>query len=276
MRRRRPCRRPGSPRRRSPWVDRRKPRSRARTRRASCRIVTYTLAGMRVTVLELAASWGDPVAVLGEIERRLALGPATDLVVVPEAALHGYVSPEGDFDLTGFGESLDGPTARACAALAATHRTHLVASLVLAEGGAHYNAMTCFGPRGEPVFVYRKRHPWFPETWATAGAEPPPVVAIDGVMVTIAVCYDLHFIPRDAGRELAAADLLLFPSAWVERPDTRAARLVDLARRFDLHVANANWAPGVVEVPGQGGSCIVTPAGKVTTAVSFGRLDLDL
>lgn len=231
---------------------------------------------MRVTVLELAASWGAPATVLAEIDRRLALGSATDLVVVPEAALHGYVSPEGDFDLSRFAEPLDGPTARACAALAAKHHTHLVASLVLAEGAARYNAMTCFDPHGEPVFAYRKRHPWIPETWATAGREPPPVVAIAGIMVTIAVCYDLHFIARDAAGELAAADLLLFPSAWVERPDTRAAHLAQLARQFDLHVANANWAPGVVEVPGQGGSCVVTPAGEVTTASPSGRLDLDL
>ena len=231
---------------------------------------------MRVTVLELAASWGAPATVLAEIDRRLAAGPPTDLVVVPEAALHGYVSPEGDFDLTRFAEPLDGPTARACAELAAKHGTHLVASLVLAEAGALYNAMTCFGPGGEPVFVYRKRHPWLPETWATAGLQPPPLVVIAGVTVTIAVCYDLHFIPRDAARELAAADLLLFPSAWVERPDTRVPRLAMLARRFDLHIANANWARGVVEVHGQGGSCTVTPDGTATIAAALGRLDLEL
>lgn len=228
---------------------------------------------MRITVLELAASWGQPATVLAEIDRQLAAAPPGDLVVTPEAALHGYVSPDGDFDLARFAEPIDGPTARTCAELAARHRTHLIASLVLAEGGALYNAMTCFGPHGEPVFVYRKRHPWIPETWATAGPNPPPVVEIAGALVTIAVCYDVHFIPRDAARELTAADLLIFPSAWVERPDTRPARLSQLARRFDLHIANANWAPGVVEVPGQGGSCIVTPAGEVT---SGSRLDLEL
>lgn len=231
---------------------------------------------MRVTVLELAASYAEPARVLAEIDARLAVGPATDLVVVPEAALHGYVSPERDFDLSRFAEPLDGPTARATAALAKARGVHLVGSLVLREGGALFNAMTCFDPHGELVFVYRKRHPWLPETWATAGGERPPVVTIAGTRVSIAVCYDLHFIADDAARELEVTDLLLFPSAWVERPDTRARRLAELAREFDLHIANANWAPGVVRVPGQGGSCMVAPDGTVTVATLGGRLDLEL
>ncbi len=233
-------------------------------------------SGMRVTVLELAASWGEPERVLAELAARLASGPDTDLVLVPEAALHGYVSPQRDFDLTRFAEPLDGPTATACAELAAARGIHLVSSLVLREGDALYNAMTCFDPRGELAFVYRKRHPWIPETWATAGPTAPPVIELLGRAVTIAICYDLHFVADDAAGELGAADLLLFPSAWVERPDTRADRLAQLARRFELTIANANWAPGVVRVPGQGGSCIVAPDGTVTTAVPGGRLDVAL
>ncbi len=232
---------------------------------------------MRVTVLELPASYAEPARVLADIDARLAAGPPTDLVVVPEAALHGYVSPRGDFDLTPFAEPIDGPTAQATAALARAHGVHLVGSLVLREGDALYNAMTCFDPHGALAFVYRKRHPWLPEAWATAGAAPPPLVEIAGLRVTMAVCFDLQFIPPDAAPELAAADLLLFPSAWVEPPpETRVARLAELAREFDLHVANANWAPGVVRVPGQGGSCVIAPDGAITTASPGGRVDVAL
>jgi predicted amidohydrolase len=152
---------------------------------------------------------------------------------------------------------------------------HLVTSLVLREGAALYNAMTCFDPRGEPLFVYRKRHPWLPETWATPGLERPPVIEIAGTHLTIAVCYDLHFVD-EIRTEPEAADVLLFPSAWVERPDTRRDHLAEVARAFGVHVANANWAAGVVRVPGQGNSCIVAPDGTITTAAPLGRLDLDL
>lgn len=232
---------------------------------------------MLVTVLELAATWAEPMRVLDEVEARLAAGPATDLVVLPEASIHGYVSPERDFDLTRFAEPIDGPTARRLAAIATLRRVHVVAPLVLREGSAIYNAMACFDPRGELAFVYRKRHPWLPETWATPGPLPPPLVELHGRTITIAICYDLHFIADDAAHELEAADLLLFPSAWVEQPDTRPARLASLARRFELHVANANWAPGVVRVPGQGGSCTIGPDGTLLArSAPAGRIDLEL
>lgn len=232
---------------------------------------------MRVAVLELAATWGEPTRVLAEVDARLAAGPPTDLVLLPEASLHGYVSAELAFDLAPFAEPLTGPTAQACAALAARHGTHLVAPLVLAEDGALYNAMVAYDPAGAPPTVYRKRHPWIPETWATPGPRPPPVFTVHGHVLTIAVCYDVHFLAADAVAELTAADVLLFPSAWVERPDHRAEHLIALARQFDLHVINANWAPGVVHMHGQGRSCVIGPDGAVLAQASRGgRIDVAL
>ena len=157
---------------------------------------------MLVTVLELAASWGESARVLDDVEAMLAAGPETELVLLPEAAIHGYVSPSRDFDLTRFAEPIDGPTAQRCAAIAAAQRIHFVAPLVLREAGAIYNAMACWNPRGERAFVYRKRHPWEPETWATPGDAPLPVVEILGRRVTIAICFDLQFIVEDSGTEL--------------------------------------------------------------------------
>jgi predicted amidohydrolase len=232
---------------------------------------------VRVCVLELPATWGEPAQMLAEVDARVAAGPAADLVLVPEASLTGYVSPARDFDLTPFAEPLDGPTARGAAAIARARGVHLVAPLVLREGAAIFNAMACFDPRGEVAVVYRKRHPWLPETWATPGPHALPVVAIEGVRVTIAICFDLHFIADDSAAELAAADLLLFPSAWVEKPDSRPARLAELARAFDVVIANANWAPGVVRVPGQGGSCAIARDGSlIARAAPAGRIDFEV
>jgi 5-aminopentanamidase len=229
---------------------------------------------VRVTVLELAAVWDARDAVLADVAARLADGPPTDLVLLPEQALTGYVSPQRDFDLARFAEAIDGPTVQRIAEVAATARVHLVAPLVLRDAAAIYNAMICVDPRGELVFAYRKRHPWIPETWATAGPMPAPVATIAGARVSIAICYDLHFLDD----ELAPAiDLLLFPSAWVERPDARPARLAALARERGITIANANWAPGVVRVPGQGSSCIATPDGTLATVgIPAGRLDADV
>lgn len=222
---------------------------------------------LRLTVLELAATWGDPRRVLDDVERALEAGPATDLVLLPEQSLSGYVSRSGDFDLRPFAEPLDGPTRTAISALARRRRTTVVAPLVLREGDACFNAMIACDAAGELVLTYRKRHPWYPEHWATPGPVPAPLVTIAGARVTIAVCFDLQFIEEDAALTLDGSDLLLFPSAWVEEDDQRAHMLPALARRHGIAIANANWAAGEVTIAGQGGSSILDARGHVLARI---------
>ena len=213
---------------------------------------------------------------LDGVDRAIGTGPATDLVLLPEQSLSGYVSPEGDFDLAPFAEELDGPSALRCAEIAKAHAIHLVAPLVLREGAALYNAMVCYAPAGV-AFVYRKRHPWIPETWASEGGRPLPVTQIAGKKVTIAICYDVHFLAEESSSELMRSDVLLFPSAWVERPDNRATHLIAIAKDFEIAVVNANWGPGDVVVPGQGNSVVIRRDGSVLeTAPRLGRLDVSL
>lgn len=231
---------------------------------------------LRVTVVEMPATWGEPDHALRLAEAALAGGPPSDLVLLPEASLTGYVSPELDFDLSRFAEPGDGPTARALAGLAQRHRTHVVGPLVLAEDGARFNATVAFDPWGRSSFLYKKRHPWVPEEWATPGSDPHPLVPIGDMNVTVACCFDVHFLEREAGPTLDAADLLLFPSAWVEEgEDTRLARLSAIARAHGVAVAAANWGPGVVRVPGQGGSAILDARGEVLARVRRGAMRAD-
>jgi predicted amidohydrolase len=229
---------------------------------------------LRVTVLELPARWGDAAAALAGLDALLAKGAATDLVVVPELAFTGYVSPAMDFDVSPFAETIDGPIARETAAIAKKHGIHLLAPLVLREGDRLTNACILHGPEGV-LATYRKRHPWMPEVWATRGTDPPPVVEIAGTRVTIAICYDVHFFRLDTWRELRAADLLLFPSAWVDAHDTRIPTLAAVARRFDVCVASANWGPGVVAVRGQGDSCVIDRRGEILARVERGGIRAD-
>lgn len=228
---------------------------------------------MRVTVLELPARWNGAAAALGELDALLAAAP-TDLAIVPEQAFTGYVSPRGSFDVRRFAEPLDGPTVGLSVALAERHATTLVVPLVLREDELLYNASVVVNGGGV-LAVYRKRHPWIPEQWASEGTALPPLFTVAGRAVTIAVCYDAHFVAHYAADVLARAELLVFPSAWVDEDGTRVPLLASLARQFDVAVANANWGEGVVAVPGQGDSCILDRHGRVLAMVPPGARRAD-
>jgi predicted amidohydrolase len=225
-----------------------------------------------IVALELPARHGAPREVLARVDALMGGGRGADLVLLPEACLTGYVSPAGDFDLTRFAEPIDGPSARGLADLARRHRAWLVGPLVLAEGEAVFNAACVFDPGGALVMIYRKRHPWIPETWATPGDGPIPVFDVRGHAVTIAICYDIHFLAAESAAELDRAEMLLFPSAWVEDgTDSRTRHFARLARRHRIAIAHANWGEGGdVTVWGQGGTRIVGADGEVVARATAG------
>jgi predicted amidohydrolase len=105
------------------------------------------------------------------------------------------------------------------------------------------------------------------------------VFVVSGVRFTVAVCFDIHFCVSD----LPPADVLLFPSAWVDGPaeggtsrtqgeQGRDSRL-ELVAETKLTVVNANWGVGEPRVTGQGGSMIVREGNVVARASSSGRID---
>lgn len=230
-----------------------------------------------MTALELPARWSAPKRALAQIDALLSSGPRTQLVLLPEASLTGYVSPQLDFDLTPFAQPLEGPIAQQLRALAMKHQTMLVGPLVeRSPEGRLFNSQIGFDDTGARVLHYRKRHPWYPETWATPGQSAPPLVTLHGLTLTLAVCFDLHFLPDDAAEQLNAADLLLFSSAWVgEGEDALRPKLTALATRFELSVVNANWGHGTPGIRGQGGSVIIDSHGSVLAQGAL-RIDADI
>lgn len=222
---------------------------------------------LRVHAVELPARFGDVEGTLEHVGRLArALGP--DLVVLPELSLTGYVSPHGDADLSRFAEPLRGRTIVAARRIARDAGAALAVPLVLDEGHALFNATVLVGPEGEVRAVYRKRHPWFPERWATPGPEPHPVVELGGVRLTFATCYDVHFLAEEGKEALEHADVLVFPSAWVDDEGTRIPLLQGIARTFRVGVVNANWGPGEPRLPGQGDSVILDASGRVVAQVN--------
>lgn len=210
---------------------------------------------MRLTALQLPARWNHKNQQLWLVEQLLGRGGPTDLVLLPEASLTGYVAPNGDFDLRPFAEELNGPTFDSYARLASEFDCLLVGPLIEKRGEHFFNSLIGVTPTGELLLHYRKHHPWYPETWATPGSSWMTPVLWRGVSINAAVCFDLHFLLEE---ERVPGDLLLFSSAWVDEEfDTRTPKLRELAFQNQLAILNANWGDGEPAILGQGGSLFI-------------------
>jgi predicted amidohydrolase len=218
---------------------------------------------MRVAALELPHVHGQVRAQLERADRLLSQARGVDLALLPECALTGYLTTDGDADLRPFAERLDGPTASLLSALARAHAVTLAAPLVEKDGERFFNSFLVFGPDGKRLAHYRKRHPWYVERWAASGDLGTPVFDVAGAQVTIGICFDVHFLEAEAAPQLAAASVLLFPSAWVddEPVDARGVQLPALAQKHRLAIVNANWGEGLPRVRGQGTSRILDHEG---------------
>lgn len=218
-----------------------------------------------LALLELPARFARPSEALADAARLLDERPC-DLALLPECALTGYVSPEGDFDLSPHAEPHAESTQLEGLRDLARRAGCVIAGPVVERDGARlYNGFVVVTPEGKILSTYRKRHPWFPETWATPGADPHPVFPVAELTLSIAICFDIHFLAQEGGEALAASDVLLFPSAWVDdgSRDLRRGILDPLARAHGLVIANANWGIGEPRVRGQGRSRVVFPDGRV-------------
>jgi len=224
-----------------------------------------TPSSLRVGALEFPYCYGQIELVSAFVDDALGRARALDLVVLCEAGLTGYVSPRGDFDLSRFAEPASGKTVHVMRGIARDRGVALGFPLIERDGARCFNSYLVADATGEILVHYRKRRPWIPERWATPGDRGTPSFSLHGVMLTVAVCYDIHTISRMAGRILDASDALIFPSSWVDdgAEDLRDALLPRIARRHGVWIVNPNWGFGAPVWHGVGRSRILSPAGEV-------------
>ena len=114
--------------------------------------------------------------------------------------------------------------------------------------GRAYNTARIFSPEGKSIAAYRKVHLFDAlsmresDTMA-AGDALPPVVAVAGVKVGVAICYDLRFPELFRHLALQGAQLIVLPSAWYQGPVKElhwATLLQARAIENTLYVAGCN------------------------------------
>ena len=175
---------------------------------------------MRVAVVQLAADV-DSASNREAISRQLAelgAGDDLDLVVLPEAAMHDFGSP--DLDLAPVAEPLDGPFVTMIAAEAVRLGATIVAGMFERTDGLPFNTLVVVGPDGVLQTTYRKIHLYDSFGYKESerllpGALEPVVVDVAGRPVGLMTCYDLRF--PELARTLvdAGAETLVVPAAWV-------------------------------------------------------------
>jgi predicted amidohydrolase len=220
-----------------------------------------------------------------------AAGEGAKIIVLPEAAVTGYLSQ--DFktnwhlkgwplerafvgkDPTPFAETVPGSATRHFAALAKDLGVYITVPLVEIDRPAEYkprffNTVCLVSPKGELVAHYRKLTPWpYPEkSWATPGDRGVQCYDTEYGRVGLAICFDVHTIlEKYAPHEIWA---LLYPIAWVS--DNHPAdwfwhRLPERCAPFKHYIIGANWS---VDKPqkwfGYGFSTIIGPDGKVVAS----------
>jgi predicted amidohydrolase len=246
-------------------------------------------ASVRVAAVQMHSRFADPDANRTRMAAlaREAARQGAKIIVFPEAAVQGYVSPGFEIwtdpaarpgegrSLAGFAEGADGRSVQEFSALARELQCHLVVPFIERDEAAkrYFNSQVLLSPDGKTLLHYRKLNPWprAEATWAAAGDRGLAVADTEFGRLGLLICYDIHSV---AARLAAAkADTLLYSIAWVDlRPEAWfGQRLPDKARSLGVNIVAANWSfpenDRLID-RGYGYSRIIDRTGKVLAAAS--------
>ena len=219
---------------------------------------------MRVAAVQHDIVWEDRDATLEKLEEPVRLAATeSDLVVLAEMFAVGFtMSPA-------VAEPPDGPTTQWLLDQASTHDAWIGGSVpVVLDGAAKpSNVFTLAAPDGT-VHRYAKRHPF---SYAREHEHYLPgndhvTVVVEGVRVSLTVCYDLRF--SDSYTPIAQdTDVYLVVASW---PDTRSqhwrALLQARAIENQAYIVGVNRVGTGGGLRYDGGTRIVDPMGVVSAA----------
>ena len=153
------------------------------------------------------------------------------LIVTPEMATTGYCWYDRE-EIRPHVEPIPGPTTERFAQVARERGCYVVVGMpeVAPETGIFYNSAALVGPEGL-VGVYRKTHSYISEPkWAKDGDLGLPVWETPLGRLGILICMDADYFEPARLLALQGADVLCFPTNWLEEKSPSAAWM---ARAFE-------------------------------------------
>ena len=230
---------------------------------------------LRVAAIQHDISWCDRDANFAHLAPMIAGAVASGarLVVLSETFSTGFATDRDDL-----GEPTGGPSSQFLQAQAAQHGIWICGSCpevtpdAPADDRRPHNSFVLAGPDGE-VHRYRKIHPFSygGEDKHFRAGDDFVQVTIDGVRVTMFVCYDLRF--ADEFWQLATTtDVYLVPANWPEaRRNHWMALLQARAIENQAYVVGCNRVGSGGGLNYSGDSRIVDPLGELLATASYGE-----
>mgnify|MGYP002509763974 CR=1 FL=1 len=197
---------------------------------------------------------------------RRAAGAGADLIVFPEAFMSRFDGSVERFCAAS--QPLDGAFPQAIDALA--NEFNLWVAYTISEhnpGGLPFNTAIITDASGAQRGAYRKTHLFDKQgeresAYTAAGDALMPPIKAPFATIGLAICYDLRFPEVTAAAAANGADLMLFPSAWVDGPDKVnqwKTLLRERAAENAIHVAGVSS----VDPNRAGHSCVFAPDGTL-------------
>jgi predicted amidohydrolase len=223
---------------------------------------------MKVAVVQHDIVWEDQAATFARLVPQIASAAATGarLIVLSEMFSTGFsMSPT-------IREPVDGPASLFLREQAALHDVWITGSCaeVAPSGGLPFNTLVLAGPRSGDVHRYRKIHPF---TYGGEAEHFQPgssfvTVTVEGVRLSLFVCYDLRFADEFWARA-AETDAYVVVANWPE-----ARRLHWQALLQARAIENQAYVIGSNRV-GEGGglaycgdSRIIDPLGEIIVSAA--------
>jgi predicted amidohydrolase len=228
-----------------------------------------------------------------------AAGEGAKIIVLPEAAVTGYLSQDlrSNWQVAGkpiessytgvdpspHAEEVPGKSTRHFCEVAKRLGVYITVPLVevvhsaksevkepTSDSSTYFNTVCLVSPKGEIVAHYRKLTPWpVPEkSWATPGDRGVQVYDTEYGRVGLAICYDIHTILEKYGPKHIWA--LLYSIAWVDTSnpaDWFWHQLPSRVAKFNHYLIGANWSVDQKQPwNGYGFSEILSPEGEILAA----------
>jgi predicted amidohydrolase len=202
------------------------------------------------------------------------------LIVLPEMGTTGYCW-ESRTEIAPYVEPIPGLTTDRFQQLAAQYDCYIAISLAEVDPATdvYYNSMALIGPQGL-IGRYRKIHSYISEPrWARDGDLDMPVWETPLGRLAGLICQDASFFEAARIPALRKADVLLFPTNWLEE---KCPSSWWMARAFENGVYFIAADRYGIErgVQFSGGSCVIDPDGVIQDyldsgeGIIYGEVDL--